>query len=283
MRKVLTGVVLTAFLAFVGTAAADAPVHFSNSATQTTPVPNFSCVPFGYAFGALATFSVERDYTQFYDGATLVKEIRHVKFDGTLYRSDDLAKTIPYAGTWTRTWYPLENLVINTGLFRYSHPDGSGMVTLDAGAIPMEAGWSPSTPGERSSSARLRSRSSPTPGRPSSTGSRTSAPTSPPEKSIPQPTGAPSLYGLRNRLGAALAAPNPLRSLLRGGGADVGAGLASRLISRVAASVLVLRSSVSPAEHGPSSRDVRPSPSGARGLWGTQFPGPLPLIRLTAA
>jgi hypothetical protein len=133
MRKLLTGLVLAGSLAFAGTAAADQPVMFSDSATQSTPVPNISCKPFGYAFGTLATFHVERSYTQFYDGATLVKEIRHVKFDGTLYRSDDLSKTIPYAGTWTRIWYPLENLVVNTGLFRYSHPDGSGMVTLDAG------------------------------------------------------------------------------------------------------------------------------------------------------
>src|SRR5580765_1872485 len=129
MRMLLTGVVVVASLTFVGTAAADPPVQFSDSATQSTPVPNISCSPFGYAFGALSTFQVERRYTQFYDGATLVKEIRHIKFDGTLYRSDDLTKTIPYAGTWTRTWYPLENMVVNTGLFRYSHPDGTGMVT----------------------------------------------------------------------------------------------------------------------------------------------------------
>jgi hypothetical protein len=133
MRKLLTTIVLGGFLALAGTAAADAPVHFSDSATQATPVQNISCTPFGYSFGTLATFQVERRYTQFYDGATLMKEIRHVTFDGTLYRSDDLSKTIPYAATFTRTWYPLENLVVNTGLFRYSHPDGTGMVTLDAG------------------------------------------------------------------------------------------------------------------------------------------------------
>jgi hypothetical protein len=139
MRKFVTGVVVTAFLAFAGTAAADPPVQFSDSATQGTPVPNFSCAPFGYAFGALSTFHVERSYTQFYDGATLVKEIRHVKFDGTLYRSDDLSRTIPYAGNWTRTWYPLDNLAVMTGLFRYSHPDGSGMVALDAGVTEQVA------------------------------------------------------------------------------------------------------------------------------------------------
>lgn len=63
MRKFLTMVILAGLLAFAGTAAADAPAQFSDSATQTTPVPNISCVPFGYPFGTLATFHVERSYT----------------------------------------------------------------------------------------------------------------------------------------------------------------------------------------------------------------------------
>ncbi len=131
--KTLAILVAGAALISAPTARAEQPVMFTIPLIQSTPIFNFSCVRHGYSFTTLATFTVERRYIQFYEGATLVKEIRHVRFTGTLYRSDDLSKTIPYAGAWTRTAYPLENLAVNTGLFRYSHPDGSGMVALDAG------------------------------------------------------------------------------------------------------------------------------------------------------
>jgi hypothetical protein len=140
MRRLL---VLLSFalvpLAFAATAGANAPVNFTATLTVTTPGFNFSCTPYGYSFDTLATFTVTRHFIQFYDGATLVKEIRHIDFTGTLYRSDDLSKTIPYAGRWTRTLDVAANTVINTGLFRYSHPDGSGMVALDAGNTVQDA------------------------------------------------------------------------------------------------------------------------------------------------
>lgn len=135
MRRFITlAVSLVAALAVTGTAAADKPTIFTEPPfTVSEPSPNFSCTGYGYGFDTLATFTVERRFIQFFEGGALVKEIRHVKFDGTLYRADDLTKTIPYAGNWTRTYLVAEGLVINTGLMRYSHPNGSGMVTLDPG------------------------------------------------------------------------------------------------------------------------------------------------------
>lgn len=128
-----------AVVAFAATASANAPVIFTQTATVTTPSPNIACTPYGYSFNTLATFTVTRHYIQFYDGSTLVKEIRHIDFTGTLYRSDDLSKTVPYAGKWTRTLDGAANTVTSTGLFRYSHQDGSGLVALDAGRTVQDA------------------------------------------------------------------------------------------------------------------------------------------------
>jgi hypothetical protein len=140
MRKLLMWVSFALLpLAFAATASADAPVNFTQTLTVNTPGFNFSCKPYGYGFDTLATFTVTRHYIQFYDGSTLVKEIRHIDFTGTLYRSDDLTKTIPYAGKWTRTTDVAANTATSTGLFRYSHPDGSGMVALDAGRTVQDA------------------------------------------------------------------------------------------------------------------------------------------------
>jgi hypothetical protein len=131
---------VTAALALAASASASAPVIFTQETNQTTPVPNISCQSFGYSFNTLATFDVIRHYIQFYDvSGNLVKEIRHIDFTGTLYRTDDMSKTIPYAGTWTRTLDVAANTVVNTGLFRYSHADGSGMITLDAGRTVQDA------------------------------------------------------------------------------------------------------------------------------------------------
>jgi hypothetical protein len=140
MKKLVLLVALAVPLAFASAASASAPVIFTETLTSSTPSFNFSCTAYGYSFDTLATFTVTRHFIQFYDDAgNLVKEIRHVDFKGTLYRTDDLSKTIPYAGNWTRTLDVAANTVISTGLFRYSHPDGSGMITLDAGRTVQDA------------------------------------------------------------------------------------------------------------------------------------------------
>jgi hypothetical protein len=128
---------IVSMLAFATTASAAPPVIFTATLTVPAPDPNeinFECGPYGYSFDVLSSFTVTRHFVQFYDSAgNLTKEIRHIQFTGTLYRSDDLSKTIPYAGNWTRTTDVAAGTVTNTGLMRYSHPDGSGMVSLDAG------------------------------------------------------------------------------------------------------------------------------------------------------
>jgi hypothetical protein len=122
------------------TASASTPVIFTVTTSVTTPSPNLACTPYGYSFNTLATFTVTRHTIQFYDDSgKLTKEIRHVDFTGTLYRTDDLSKTVPYAGNWTRTLDVAANTVTSTGLFRYSHPDGNGMITLDPGRTVQDA------------------------------------------------------------------------------------------------------------------------------------------------
>jgi hypothetical protein len=134
MRALALAASLIAALSITAAATASAPLDFTTVLTESTPGFNFPCAPYGYSFDTLSTFTVTRHYLQFFDASgAMTKEIRHVRFDGTLYRSDDLAKTIPYAGTWTRTIDVAANTVTSTGLMRYSHPDGSGMVSLDPG------------------------------------------------------------------------------------------------------------------------------------------------------
>jgi hypothetical protein len=141
MKKLalLVGVVGAALVLAVS-ASAGGPAHVSLTITQATPVDNFSCTPYGYGFDVLSTFTVTRDSQLFFDdNGNLTKEIRHVDFAGTLYRSDDLSATIPYAGRWQRTLDVAANTVTNTGAMRYSHPDGSGMVSNDPGRTVFDA------------------------------------------------------------------------------------------------------------------------------------------------
>jgi hypothetical protein len=139
VRRIILLASLVAPLLAAAPAVAGQPVMFEETLTASTPAFNFSCTPYGYSYDMLATFTVTRRYIRFYEGGALVREIRHVHFAGTLYRSDDRSKTIPYAGTWTITIDVSANTATNTGLFRYSHPDGSGMVTLNAGRMVQTA------------------------------------------------------------------------------------------------------------------------------------------------
>src|SRR5438128_7942605 len=77
------------------TAAAGEPVIFTQTITVSTPIPAFSCRPYGDSFDTLATFTVEFHVIQFFEGSTLVKEIRHIDYTGTLYRSKSEEKTSP--------------------------------------------------------------------------------------------------------------------------------------------------------------------------------------------
>ena len=142
---VTLAVAATAAVAGAPTAAAasggsGAPVISTVTVEETVPDVNFACATYGYDFDALATFTVTRRSISFFDAAgNLVLERRHVDFSGTLYRSDDLSKTIPYEGKWTRTFDVAANTVTTSGLVRYSHPDGSGMVSLAPGHVVVDA------------------------------------------------------------------------------------------------------------------------------------------------
>jgi hypothetical protein len=129
-------------LALTTSASASAPVISTTTFTVPAPDPNevnFGCAPYGYGFDVLSSFTVKRHAILFFDDAgNLTTEIRHVRFKGTLYRSDDLSKTVPYAGNWTLTIDVAAGTLTNTGLARYSHPDGSGMVALDAGTTTID-------------------------------------------------------------------------------------------------------------------------------------------------
>ena len=147
MRRFFASLVAGVALVLAPSAVAGKPVMTTEPPlTVATPSPNFSCVPYGYTFTVLATFTVERRYIRFYEEGVLVKEIRHVHFEGTLYKSTDLSTTIPYAGTFTRTLDVAERTVTLTGLLRYSRPNGSGMVAMDAGRTVVSIASPPTTP-----------------------------------------------------------------------------------------------------------------------------------------
>ena len=144
MRKLLTlSSVALVSLAVAGAALAAAPTITTTTISVTTPDPNevnFSCQPYGYDFDVLSTFTVTRRSIGFSDGSGhLVKEIRHVDFEGTLYRSSDLSRTIPYAGRFTRTFDAIADTITTSGLVRYSRPDGAGMVALAPGRVVVNA------------------------------------------------------------------------------------------------------------------------------------------------
>jgi hypothetical protein len=134
LKKIALLISVVAALGLATAASASAPVIFTQELDSTTPSPNIACTDYGYSFDTLATFDVVRHYIQFNDDSgNLVKEIRRVDFTGTLYRTDDMSKTVPYAGNWTRTLDVAANTVVSTGRFRYNKQDGSGLISLDAG------------------------------------------------------------------------------------------------------------------------------------------------------
>src|SRR4051794_15609205 len=101
--KLAAGVLVAAValtLALTATASASAPVITTTTFTVPTPDPNevnFGCAAYGYGFDVLSSFTVTRHSIKFFDAAgNLKREIRHVQFNGTLYRSDNLSKTIPF-------------------------------------------------------------------------------------------------------------------------------------------------------------------------------------------
>jgi hypothetical protein len=129
---VFVAVALT--LAPVTPAIADNPEHTIGGQQITSPIPFFPRGETCDGFIPLITFSSRYNIIDFYDEAGgLVKEIRHVRFTGTLYNSTDPSKSIPYEGNFTRTVYPAENTVIFTGLHFAVHTPGMGVPALEVG------------------------------------------------------------------------------------------------------------------------------------------------------
>jgi hypothetical protein len=130
-------VVAVASLAAVTSASADTPVQTETTITVSVPNPARPypvCSQYGYAFNATPTFTVTRRSTLFYDDAgVLVKEIRHVQFTGLVHKTTDLSVTIPYAASFTLVRDLTTDTDTITGLFRTSHPDGSGVIAMSAG------------------------------------------------------------------------------------------------------------------------------------------------------
>lgn len=148
-RLTLLAAVVVVALTLAASAAADPTgesrpaVHATVEMTVTTPdftgtgYPN--CPAFGYSFKAAPTFHVVRRSILFYDDsglqtpAHLLREIRHVDFEGYIHKSTDPTKSVPYAGTWTIHFDYEANVVSQTGLFRVSHPGGGGVLAMSAG------------------------------------------------------------------------------------------------------------------------------------------------------
>jgi hypothetical protein len=68
------------------------------------------------AFGLIFTYGGERTYIDFYgaDG-TLLKEIRHITFNGTL-TNDLTGASLAYSGRFTRTFDAATNTITTTGV-----------------------------------------------------------------------------------------------------------------------------------------------------------------------
>lgn len=115
-------------------AIADDPEHTYGGQQSTTPIPLFPRGETCDGFIPLITFASEYNIINFYDDAgRLVKQIRHVHFTGTIYNSTDLSKSIPYEGTFTRTFYPAENTATFTGLRFTVRLPGEGVLALQVG------------------------------------------------------------------------------------------------------------------------------------------------------
>ena len=114
-------------LVAIPAATASAPVILTPPPLVATGTPYASC-PDG--FSVTADYVLERRILRFFEGGTLVQEVRHVKWEGTLHGNGN---AMPYGGNVTFTFDFLAGTLTKTGRFRYSKPDGGGLVAQDAG------------------------------------------------------------------------------------------------------------------------------------------------------
>jgi hypothetical protein len=85
------------------------------------------------AFQVRADFTGERRFIRFYDDAgTLLREIRHISFAGTLTNTTSGA-VIPYQGHFTRTFDAVAHTIMFTGLRVQTIVPGQGAIVVAAG------------------------------------------------------------------------------------------------------------------------------------------------------
>ena len=136
LPRIIVTVALAVALGLAGAGAAYAagPERTTATFSVTEPEENFPCVEEG--FSTLATFTVTRRSAVYSDAeGEPIREIRHVRFTGTLY-SPDLSRSIPYAGTFVRTEDYRTGTLALTGLVRFTPglaagPRAAGRAVID--------------------------------------------------------------------------------------------------------------------------------------------------------
>ncbi len=137
----------------LGLAAAYAPVVGAAGPTIVDETFTVTDVPFGLRCDAFAirivTLTVERRRIDFYDDAgTLIREIRHIQFTGTLANTVNGAR-VPYDGHFTATFdYRAGTLTVTGQNLRVPLPGGGALalttgravVALATGEVPFEVG-----------------------------------------------------------------------------------------------------------------------------------------------
>ncbi|HLE99681.1 MAG TPA: hypothetical protein VI540_07255 [Gaiellaceae bacterium] len=126
-RKRTLVAVAAVVLAAAPAATAGAPVILTPSALVVTGSDYGSCAQ---GFDVTADFVLERRLVNFLEGDELVKQVRHVRWEGTLNGN---GHSVTYGGTVTFTFDFLAGTLTKTGRFRYSKPDGGGLAVQDAG------------------------------------------------------------------------------------------------------------------------------------------------------
>jgi hypothetical protein len=119
--------VAVAALAAAPAATAVAPVILTPPPLTVTGADYGEC-PQGFAVEADAV--VARRLHNYLEGDELVKQVRHVSWEGTLRGN---GQSLPYGGRVTFTFDFVAGTLTKTGRFRYWKPDRGGLVVQDAG------------------------------------------------------------------------------------------------------------------------------------------------------
>ena len=122
-------------LALARNASAETRTHSIGQQEVTTPT-YFSCRSYGYAFDVNAVFrSVRWSIFVRDDSGRHLMEIRMVDFTGTLSRSDDPSKTVPYIGAFILTQDFVAGTITNSGLIRESWSPSGDFIALRLGEV----------------------------------------------------------------------------------------------------------------------------------------------------